>query len=40
MSMGDSKADTEKAKYRAELIKRIGAEKVGELEQLAEDSKK
>lgn len=40
MSMGDQKADTEKAKYRAELIKRIGAEKVGELEQLAEDSKK
>lgn len=40
MSMGDQKAELEKAKYKAELIKRIGAEKVGELEQLAEDSKK
>lgn len=40
MSMGDQKAELEKAKYKAELTKRIGAEKVGELEQLAEDSKK
>lgn len=40
MSMGDQKAETEKAKYRAELIKRIGEEKVNNLEQLAMLSKK
>ena len=40
MSMGDQKAETEKVKYRAELIKRIGDEKVNNLEQLAMLSKK
>ena len=40
MSMGDQKAETEKVKYRAELIKRIGEEKVNNLEQLAMLSRK
>jgi bacteriophage lambda ninG protein len=40
MSMGDQKAQAEKDKYRTELIKRIGLEKVNNLEQLAVISKK
>ena len=38
--MGDQKAQVEKDKYRTELIKRIGLEKVNNLEQLAAISKK